>query len=269
MASPKTPEIPVTTRTVSGIDFIYVPPGTFFMGATKKTGRHRFDPQAQKDESPVHKVTITRGFWLGRFPITNAQIRRFAEETDTEIGSLRCAGFDGSEQPATAVSRHDATAFCAWASKQTGHDITLPTEAEWEYAARGTDGRKYPWGNEAPTSERAWYGAYDSDPGAHVDKVRATAPVGERPRGAGPFLAEEQAGNVWEWCADRYGPYPNAPQRDPGLTALCLEMDTPCVLRGGSWNLSPGGLRAACRTWGLPGVRCWFFGFRLVLREAP
>jgi formylglycine-generating enzyme required for sulfatase activity len=197
-----------------------------------------------------------------------------------------------------ALSWHDALAFCQWAGKLLGHPVTLPTEAEWEYAARGADGRKYPWGNEKPTLKRAWYGGYGYDPegdewkkelGEHPE-VEATAPVGGRPDGAGPFGAEEQAGNVWEWCFDPYQDhYDTAGDkaaggvvRDPGLEALLVghssqddkvdkerQIDDKRpfrVLRGGAWGGDSGWLRAACRCRLGSRDRRDYVGFRVVCR---
>ncbi|HNC99265.1 MAG TPA: formylglycine-generating enzyme family protein, partial [Myxococcota bacterium] len=130
-----------------GMEFVWVPPGTFWMGATAGAGKVGFDAEARENEGPPHPVQISRGFWMGRFPVTNAQVRPFVQESGSKsFGSLRRSGFDGADQPAVELSWHDAQDFCLWASRQTGMPVTLPTEAEWEYAARGSDGRKYPWG---------------------------------------------------------------------------------------------------------------------------
>ncbi|HNH48824.1 MAG TPA: SUMF1/EgtB/PvdO family nonheme iron enzyme, partial [Myxococcota bacterium] len=263
-----------------GMEFVWVPPGTFWMGATVQAGKEGFDVEARQNEGPPHPVQINRGFWMGRFPVTNAQVRPFVQESGSKsFGSLRRSGFDGADQPAVELSWHDAQDFCLWASRQTGMPVTLPTEAEWEYAARGSDGRKYPWGNEKPNLKRAWYGSYGWDEkavrfkrelGEHQN-VTATAAVGGRPDGAGPFGAEEQAGNVWEWCFDTYMGRYDLPDdkaaggvvRDPGLETLLVgpsshgdksdkegQIDDKRpfrVLRGGAWFDDSRWLRAAVR----------------------
>ena len=272
-----------------GMELVWVPPGSFLMGATTAPGPGH-DLEAGKDEAPAHEVTITRGFWLGRFPVTNRQIRAFAEETGAVVGSLGRAGFDGLEQPAVEIDWYDAVRFCAWASRRTGLCVTLPTEAEWEYAARGTDGRKYPWGDAPLSLDRAWArGA-----GASREAIPATAPVGARLAGAGPFGAEEQIGNIWEWCAHTYVPYPRSPQHDPylnnhreALDQLCQIPDLRCqsndaflrairwlyrkaflhAIRGGSWRGSAELLRAAARDGVYAENREMHIGLRVVVRD--
>ena len=181
-------------RTVeAGIEFVWVEPGEFLMGATNERGRPGFDPQAVEDEAPPHRVRITTGFWLGRFPVTNAQYRRFVAAAEAEEpASFRQPGFDDPDMPVTSVSHEDAMTYCTWASTVAGARILLPTEGQWEYVARGPEGRRYPWGDAPPSQDRCW----SRSTGEHSGAVRGPARVGERPSGAGPFGAEEQAGNV-------------------------------------------------------------------------
>jgi formylglycine-generating enzyme required for sulfatase activity len=266
-----------------GMEFVWVPAGEFLMGATKTPGAPGYDAESFNDEGPPHRVTLREGFYLGRFPVTNAQYRRFVEATRAEApGSFRRSGFDDPAMPVTEVSWDDAIAYCAWASTHLGLEITLPTEAEWEWAARGPEDRKFPWGAVEPTLDHAWYGAWGLDKdgnfkpeaGEHRDRVKGPAAVGGRPLGAGPFGAEEQAGNVWEWCHDPYAPYPAEATFDLGALA-CRQLDTsrqqddrlPRVLRGGSWFDPAGGLRAAGRYRSHPGDRVGLVGFRVVCRS--
>jgi sulfatase modifying factor 1 len=255
-----------------GIEFVWVPPGEFLMGATRTPGAPGFDAQAEDDEGPPHRVTIGEGFYLGRFPVTNAQYRRFVDATGARApGSFRRSGFDDPAIPVTDVTWDDAIAFCAWASTHLGFEITLPTEAEWEWATRGPESRKFPWGAAEPTLDHAWYGAGDADD----DAVKGPAAVGGRPAGAGPFGAEEQAGTVWEWCHDIYVLYPAEATLDLGSLA-CRPLDAsrqqvdrlPRVLRGGSWLYPAWRLRAASRNWYRPGSRLDSVGFRVVLRSS-
>ncbi|MCK6528240.1 SUMF1/EgtB/PvdO family nonheme iron enzyme [Myxococcota bacterium] len=251
------------------LEWVWVPPGEFLMGATKREGEPGFDPEADDDEGPPHRVRVERGFWMGRFPVTNAQYRRFVEGGGAqEPQCFRRPGFDAPDQPVTGVSWQDALTYTRWASGVAGGPVTLPTEAQWEYAARGADGRPYPWGPEAPDIGRAWC-RFLADAGVSVD---GPAPVGGRPHGAGPFGAEEQAGNMWEWCLDPYRPYAPGATVDPGpaphsADTVRQEDDTPRVLRGGSWGFGPGGLRAAVRGGYHPRVRLEVIGFRVVCRS--
>jgi formylglycine-generating enzyme required for sulfatase activity len=254
-----------------GMEFVWVPAGEFLMGATRTPGAPGYDPEAEEDEGPPHRVTLREGFYMGRFPVTNAQFRRFVEATRAVTpGSFRRSGFDDPAMPVAGVSWDDAIAYCAWASKHLGLEITLPTEAEWEWAARGPDSWKFPWGAAEPTLDHAWYGGRDGD----NNVVRGPSSVGGRPAGAGPFGAEEQAGNVWEWCYDAYARYPaqvhlgfGALHGRPIDTSHQQDDTLRRVTRGGTWGGPASWLRSASRFRFPSGTRLAVLGFRVVCRS--
>jgi formylglycine-generating enzyme required for sulfatase activity len=173
-----------------------------------------------------------------------------------------CNGTDRPAHPINCVDWDQAMAYCRWKGKR------LPTEAEWEYAARGNDGRIFPWGNEAPSAKRLnvcgsecaamakrelsaeWPAYYNDD-----DGWAATAPVGSYPEGASPFGALDMAGNVAEWTADWYGVYSTKAETNPQGPRT----GTSRVSRGGGW-LGPA--RATDREWPDPAVRAMDRGFR-------
>lgn len=157
------------------------------------------------------------------------------------------------------VSWHDALAYCRWLSDQTGKLITLPSEAEWEKAARGTDARKYPWGDRLDARLcNVWQSG-----------VGDTTPVDLYPSGASPYGCLDMAGNVWEWTRSLYSyGYPYDPS-----DATRENVDAPNnqwrVLRGGSWNTSGEDARCAYRLRCLPDLRLRVVGFRVALRASP
>jgi serine/threonine-protein kinase len=216
---------------------VYIPAGTFRMGDTHGDG--------EDDERPAHRVSLP-AFWLDRTEVTNAQVARFAKSL-RDSGQARRdtwvmeAGKD--HHPAVQIPWGIALAYCRWAGKR------LPTEAEWEYAARGTDGRKYPWGT-AWDDRRARFAGNRGSQGA--------APVGSYPAGASPFGALDMAGNVWEWVSTVYRPYPYLPKDGREHSA----MPERHVVRGGSWYLNPWDLRSSNREFGEAGYRSVYIGFR-------
>jgi len=257
--------------------FMRIPAGEFLMGSDPKVDKLAFD-----DEQPQRKVHLD-GYWMGKTPVTVAQFRQFVAATAHKTQAERqgygwhwngsewqkVAGADWAHptgpasqaevtHPVVQVSWEDAAAFCAWASQVTQREVRLPTEAEWEKAARGTDGRIYPWGNEKPDARRCNFGM----------NVKSTTPVGQySSQGDSPYGCVDMAGNVWEWCADWYdeGYYKTAPSRNPRGP----QKGHYRVLRGGSWLDSGRAVRCAYRGRIAPTFMDDGGGFRCVVACLP
>jgi formylglycine-generating enzyme required for sulfatase activity len=212
-------------------EWVDIPGGAFQMGSDRGEDRER----------PVHEVRLSP-YQIAKYPVTNAQYAAFVEATGAaaprhwENGRIP----EGKENhPVVHVSWDDANAFCGWLNDRIGQDrgtIGLPTEAQWEYAARGSAGRAYPWGAEAPDKERCNFGRQVGD----------TPPVGAYPKGVTPEGVHDLAGNVWEWTRDTWhDSYEGAP-----ADGTAWESDQPGafrVIRGGSWIGYARDCRCACR----------------------
>jgi formylglycine-generating enzyme required for sulfatase activity len=237
-------------------DWCWIPGGPFKMGS-----------EEYDSEKPVHSVDVD-GFWLARYPVTNVQYRLFIdaggydeqqwwpkagwqtrkEEKWAEPRFWQDAKWNDAEQPVVGVSWYEAFAFCTWAATVTGEKIYLPTEAEWEKAARGTDGRTFIWGEAEPDKAVCNFGR----------SVGKTTPVGQYgARGEGPYGCADMAGNVWEWCLSQYKSYP---YQDDGRNDESGVV--PRVVRGGSWNDFRSDLRCAYRDGRLQLFRNYYVGFR-------
>jgi sulfatase modifying factor 1 len=239
-----------------------IPGGTFWMG----------DPDYAK---PVHKVTLS-AFCIDKTEVTVAGFRACVQDggcpppsatvdwkdiksEERSKWSPYCTwGKRGLDQhPINCVDWKQATTYCEWSGGR------LPTEAEWEYAARGKDGRLYPWGNQRPDANRL--NACGGECGqAHMypddDGWPATAPVGKFREGASAFGVLDMAGNVWEWTADSFAEYSDQPVTNP---QHLLRDESPRVFRGGSWtNVDPAWVRAGYRNKRDPGSRTLILGFR-------
>jgi len=219
---------------------VLVPAGEFEMGA--KDG--------DEDEKPVRQVALN-AFWIDQHEVTNAQFGQFVQATGYKPeGGWQAEGGRGN-YPAVKVTWNDAVAYAQWAGKR------LPTEAEWEKAARGTDGRLWPWGNEMEADKANVEG--------QADGFSEAAPVGTFTTGASVWGALDLAGNVWEWCADAYVPYSPSPPLPKGgkggVTGLCR------VIRGGSFVSTTKAVRGAERAALLPTVALNQVGFRCVKDE--
>jgi formylglycine-generating enzyme required for sulfatase activity/outer membrane protein assembly factor BamD (BamD/ComL family) len=216
-------------RSFGGVEMVYVPAGKFWMGSNDGA------KWAQKGEKPAHEVFV-EGFWIDRTPVTNEEYRHFVQATGHQKPKHWKGGRipKGKEaHPVVYVSWRDARAYCGWRSGQAGVVIRLPTEAEWEKAARGTHGWLYPWGDEFDQKKcnSAERGAGD------------TWPVGRYSRGDSPYGLADMAGNVWEWTGSLYKPYPyNAQDGREDLKAGGRR-----VVRGGSWKGNQRIVRVAFR----------------------
>ncbi len=230
----KIKEQPKTIKPEIELNTVLIPAGEFVMGSDDG------DP----DEKPRRRVYVD-AFLIDKYEVTNSQFRGFMEATGWATPAfLNNSRFNGATQPVVGVSWHDADAYCRWAGKQ------LPTEAEWEKAARGTDGRRFPWGNASVDKSKAQYS----------DLPAGTASVGSFPDGAPPYGVHDMAGNVWEWVSDWYDKfyYQRAPIYNPkGPDSGQLR-----VLRGGSWNDGPRNLRSSNRSSLDPNNRSLNLGFR-------
>lgn len=210
------------TSSADGMIQVYIPEGTLRMGG--------LDVNAESDEKPDHKVTLS-GFWMDKLEVTNAMymlcVQTGACEPPLHFKSETQNQYFNNKQfndfPVIYVAWSDARTYCEWAGRR------LPTEAEWEYVARGTDFRTYPWGDEYPDTSRSNFNW----------KVRDTTRVGSYAAGASPFGVLDMAGNVWEWVSDYYDPHyytvttganPAGPMAPLGVNAQRR------VIRGGSYQ---------------------------------
>ncbi len=283
-----------------GIVLVSIPSGSFFMGSTDAEIDRILElyPDAKRsfltDEQPRHRVRISRPFFLGRHEVTVGQFRAFVDatgyRTDAEKDgkggfgwnesagkfeqdprySWRDPGFSQSDvHPVSNVSWRDAEAFCAWLSEEDDrYTFRLPTEAEWEYAARGGTTTLWPEGDDPESLARHGNVADATAKRKHAgwttissdDGYLYTAPVGRYV--ANGFGLQDMLGNVWEWCSDGYasGYYGDSPGSDPqGSPGASYR-----VIRGGSWGDDPQACRAAVRLCNSPEFRSNDLGFRPV-----
>ena len=221
---------------VTGIEFVWVPDGSFEMGSSSgETGRY-------SDEGPVHKVELD-GFWIGKYEVTQGQWRKFMGNNPSRFKK-------GDNYPVEQVSWDDCQSFVRKLKAQSGKDFRLPTEAEWEYAARsGGRDERYSGGNDI--DRVAWY---SSNSGGSTHAVG-----GKAVNGLGLY---DMSGNVWEWCSDWYDKnyYNKSPEQNPQGPGSGSDR----VSRGGSWSNDPRRVRTAFRSRRGPSCRSSFLGFRLV-----
>jgi formylglycine-generating enzyme required for sulfatase activity len=251
-------------------EFARIPAGEFFMGSSESD-----------DERPVHRVWVGE-FYIGRFQVTNDDYARFVRAAGHPWPAVRelpmvagegrddtfrqfAAAYEWTDgvvppgrgaHPVVLIGYDDAAAYCRWLSHAIGRVVRLPTEAEWEKAARGgTEGQRFPWGNDIDPTR----GNYLADPGAK--RERGTRPCGTY--AANAYGLCDMGGNVWEWVSDWYAPdyYAAAASRNPrGPAGGAMR-----VVRGGSWvNADVGALRCACRHPVPADTYAYSIGFRIV-----
>jgi formylglycine-generating enzyme required for sulfatase activity len=232
------PQLPVEIVGKDGAPMVLIPAGEFTMGSDK----------GDDDEQPVHRVFLD-SFYIDKFEVTNGRYAKFVETIQSEPPW----GFADKEtpvlhpdQPVRWVNWMDAMGYCLWAGKR------LPTEAEWEKAARGTDGRAYPWGNDPPTPAHAVFGLKEG-----ADTVSA---IGNRDKGKSPYGVHDMAGNLYEWTTDWYDE--EFYSKNLSINPRGPTEGTAKVQRGGSYTNTTYRLRSSFRTKGDPTEHDPNVGFR-------
>ncbi|MDR2925615.1 MAG: formylglycine-generating enzyme family protein [Azoarcus sp.] len=229
-----------TYKNSIGMEFVLIPAGSFMMGTDPDFGK------GNSDETPQHKVTISKPFYLGKYEVTQAQW--------VAVMGSNPSQFKGRNNPVERVSWNDAQAFIKRLNAKEGHNrYRLPTEAEWEYAARAGTNSAYSFGDDKNAlSDYAWY---DGNSG------ETSRPVGQKQ--PNPWGLHDVHGNVWEWVQDWYGGYPKTAVTNPKGT----ENGSNRVRRGGSWYgyNSARQCRSGYRDGNSPDLRRVTFGFRLAL----
>lgn len=251
------------TQTIGGVPMVFVPPGCFQMGSRED------DPEAKPEEQPEHTVCITQGYWLDQYEVTNEEFGKFInaggyqnEQYWTEEGWTWLqeapndastphdyGGYTGTFQPRVGISWYEAQAYAAWRGGR------LPTEAEWEYAARGPSSWIYPWGND-PDDTKANVG------------TGMIETIGNYEDGASWVGAYDMVGNVWEWVQDWYAAYTNRTNQEAVNDPQGPRFGEYPVIRGGSWfNYSdrPNEGRAALRWNKAPHDQLIEVGLRVVV----
>jgi iron(II)-dependent oxidoreductase len=240
LALKKRPPVKPTKGPKEVPGMVYVPAGEYIMGSE----------WGEPDELPRHIVRVD-AFYLDKYEVTNEAYEKCVDAKVCGLQSTRrTKGLMGPKQPAAGVSWHDAARYCKWVNKR------LPTEAEWEWAARGNDERRYPWGNEWNPK---WANMHHD-----LDGYKLTAPVGSFPKNVSPFGIYDMAGNVWEWTQDWFDRdyYARSPRDNPKGP----ETGKRRVMRGGSWYYDvPFYLVTHNRSPGWPQNQKPYFGLRCAM----
>jgi formylglycine-generating enzyme required for sulfatase activity len=224
-----------------GLKYVWIPPGTFQMGCSPG------DKECGRDEKPAHRVTITKGFWVGQTEVTVGAYKRFTAASGRHMPRAPSfnSGWANEDMPIVNVTWNDAHYYCTWAGGR------LPSEAEWEYAARGGNAEA----RFGRLDEVAWYHGNSGNRARGVAQLRANA-----------FGLFDVLGNVWEWVGDWYDEnyYQKSPSQDPPGPASGSQR----VYRGGSWFSNPGFVRVSVRNREFPPVLDATFGLRCVWEAA-
>lgn len=233
--------------------WVHIPAGEFLMGDSFNEG----DP----DELPVHKVNLD-SYYISRYEVTYNQYILFCDDTGRKRPTPFNDGgpYPSGNYPAAGISWHEANEFCKWFSARTGENIKLPTEAQWEKAARGSNPYRYPWGDTPPDCTLANY--FECGDGNFPAILR---PVGSCSSGVSPYTISNMAGNVSEWCRDLYSSsyYSESTPKNP----YGPRMGSTRVVRGGNVKSPADGLRTADRSFLEPGSSKGYIGFRIVKEE--
>jgi formylglycine-generating enzyme required for sulfatase activity len=234
----------------AAVEMLLVPSGNFFMGSTAR--------DAAPHEQPVTPTSVSC-FYISRFPVTNAQYEKFDPTHKTKR-----ATWADDNHPVVYVNSKDAMKFCQWLTSKEGKKYRLPTEAEWEYAARGMDGRAFPWGEKLDAGNLANFADKQTNfawrDTVIDDGYAESSPVGNYPRGASPFGIEDMSGNVFEWCVDYFENYKGKERINPRGPSTGSKR----VYRGGSWKSKASNLRTTARNSNVPDYSSNDVGFRVV-----
>jgi formylglycine-generating enzyme required for sulfatase activity len=256
------------------IPLVFIPTGQTTLGSDG-----RIDRDAEEDEKPQHSIDVDE-YLIGKYPVTVEQFNIFIQQTGyTTYAENTGTGYalvkvewrwtkeadwnhphgpassiaEKNKHPVTQISWDDAFSFCHWLSQTSKRTVRLPTEVEWEKAARGCDARIYPWGNNLPDKERCNFGGNIGD----------TTPVGHYSQyGDSPYGCADMAGNVWEWTGSLGRPYPY-----PAVPHDALSSRENRILRGGSYFVDKTLIRCAYRARSEPTFRCDYFGFRILVES--
>lgn len=237
---------------IQGPELVVVPAGRFFLGDRSGRGNH--------NEHPPQQIEIKQPFAIGRYEISFADWQVYADASGTPMPDNEGWGLS-AQRPVINVSWHQARAYGQWLSKVSGQRYRLPSEAEWEYAARAGSQDDYWWGKELDSPE--------TRPRAHCRGCATSRLIQNKSERIGQFPANafglhDSAGNVWEWTASRFA----SPFDGSELQAAGLLDKSPRVVRGGAWNSGPSYLRSSQRDMKQPHHKNYALGFR-ILRELP